>query len=197
VKRPRVGVAPAIVLLASTICTLAPAEVMSPSRPITFRAPAGGERAELRRILGNDFVTGNGGPMQPRLLVAKSDVSAKHYPALIATQRAQCSNHSCDYAIVIKEPVGYQLVDTINSWGSLYVLPHMTSGMHDFVAFDHVTDDCEACTPAQPVVLRWDPKSKNDDGTFGAYEEKETLKGKAGKPYCKRLLRSGWWDDCR
>ena len=43
------------------------------------------------------------------------------------------------------------------------------------VIFDHVTDDCMACSPPQPVRMTWDPKGEFLEGQKGNYVNAGTI----------------------
>ncbi|MDX0953904.1 hypothetical protein GOE09_19970 [Sinorhizobium medicae] len=143
----------AVVTAASSLCFLA-SQGLCAERPVLHNANSD-ERLIVRNIISDKVATGEHGAMAPALKVGWVDLDNDGDDDLIAMQMAFCSNHDCDYYFVIRDdPPYWTAVTSLTSWAVPYLAdPGDDGDMRDVIVFDHVTDDCMACTP--PKAVRW------------------------------------------
>jgi hypothetical protein len=132
----------------------------------------------LRKALGDDFINlGNGCPSDIR--AAKFYLNDSKLRGLGAVQMCSCSNHACTIELLAHEAGDWIPVSSFESWASPYVSEKQTNQMPNIVIFDHVTNDCMACSPPQPLQMIWDPDApapgENQTNRKGAYKLGEPL----------------------
>ncbi len=161
-----------IVTLGLNVCVGQAAELLK-------MTTASSEQVEiLRATLGDQFVTGKGA-FPPKLLVAQPKLSDGGERNLIAVQKGLCSNHSCTFFVLTFENGKWQKIGAIDSWGIPY-LQSQGGKPADLIGFDHLTNDCMACSPPRPVLFQL-----RADASKREYSSRGELKGSSLKPQ--------WW----
>ena len=129
----------------------------------------------VRQLLGGDFADGNDGAFPPDLRVAQPDINGDGIPDLVVSQRAHCSNHTCTDEVFLKTQLGWRHLTSLENWGAIYLVKSRTNAMKRIVIFEHLSDDCLACSDPDPVWVNWHPESFTASGERGAYVEGEAL----------------------
>ena len=137
-------------------------------KPVAMHPATQEQTVVIRQLLGDKFVKGEGA-FPPELLAASVDLNGDGVPDLITMQRGFCSNHTCDYLFYLKTATGWRKLTTVENWGDVYLLPPVAGPMKRIVFFDHVTDDCMACSAPEPVWLIWHPDRFTPAGEPGDY----------------------------
>lgn len=119
-------------------------------------APADAKRLGiLKRVLGQEFIEGVG-VFPPEVLVAEVDLNGDREPDMVAVQKGFCSNHACTFHFLLNDHNStWREAAAVESWAIPYVLPGPAGTMSALVVFDHLTDDCLACSEPKPVLLEW------------------------------------------
>jgi len=117
----------------------------------------GAETKIVASVLGQKF-THERGAFAPELEAASADINGDGVADLVVVQKGLCSNHACDFHFLEKRKAGWKEVGVVESWAVPYVNPTQGSAA-DVVVFDHLSDDCDACSPPSPVLYR-----PNSDG---------------------------------
>jgi hypothetical protein len=125
----------------------------NPARPL-FGPPTPDQRQIIAKTLGAAFVKGIG-VFPPALRVVQVNFGGTIGQGLIAVQKGFCSNRSCTFELLRQTSAGWRRFASLNSWGVPYVVEREGDAEADIVIFDHRTKDCMACSPPQPVMVRW------------------------------------------
>ena len=128
---------------------------------LKFSAPNQVQLSIIKNVLGEEFVKGEG-VFPPQLRVAQIDVNGDKQLDLVVLQKAFCSNHSCTYHFVLQtSKTEARSLGDIDSWAPPFVVCGREK-MCEIVVFDHITDDCLACSPPQPVLYIWESGGQSD-----------------------------------
>jgi hypothetical protein len=122
----------------------------------------------LEGVLGQEALSPGATSFPPANLIAKLALG-DNLNALFALTRSACSNHACSIEVLVDQGEKWRRIASFETWAPPYVLDRSTHGMRDIIVFDHVTDDCYACSPPQPVHMIWDPEAKLSDTEKGNY----------------------------
>jgi hypothetical protein len=149
---------------------------------IVLKPPTAWQLTAMRNALGSEFTEGSVGPSPPKLQVAEVNLRGKGDVDLVAVQNALCSNHACPfYFLIMDSNDKWRSVANIESWALPYVVNSSGNSMRDIIIFDHLTDDCAACSPPQPVRMTWLATPDREHGHYvsaGALTPQEAAKYK-------------------
>lgn len=131
-----------------------------------FAPPGPAQRAVVGHVLGADFLRG-AGVFPAETLVAEVDLNGDGKKDIVAVQQGFCSNHACTFHFLLNVSPGvWEDAAAVDSWAIPYVIDGPQGAMRELVIFDHIADDCLACSEPKPVRLAWRP---GPSGTVGAY----------------------------
>ncbi len=124
---------------------------------IRLSRPSASDRQAVVAVKGRSFPHEVGAARPTELLTAHIDLSASEYPlkALAVVQMALCSNHTCPFSILVFQDGKWNEVASFESWSAPYVVHKEAAAIGDIVYFDHITNDCMACSPPLPVRITW------------------------------------------
>jgi hypothetical protein len=157
-------------------------EAKPAAMPMTFKAPDIRQTTVLKKVLGSDFTVR--GVMYPpevvsKVLVAEVVVNEQKLKGMMfAVQLGSCSNHACTIEVLINRDGNWEHLTSLDSYTRPYISETETNQMRDLVVFDHVSNDCEACSPPSPVKMVWDPSAEVPDSEEkGAYVSRGVVTG--------------------
>jgi hypothetical protein len=128
---------------------------------LILKQPTKEQKEIILNIYGEDFIKGKGGFFKNNLLVSKKDFNGDNKFDLVVVQNAFCSNHACEFNFIENENGSWKEIASISSWAIPYVNDKPKGKLCDIVIFDHITDDCEACSEPKPV--RYECKSDSKE----------------------------------
>jgi len=138
------------------------------ARPLEMPTASVAQTAVIRQLLGDEFVKGDGA-FPSRLLASEPDLNGDGASDLVTSQRGLCSNHTCNYELFLRTGSGWRHLASLEDWGDLYLIPPRTGTMKRIVIFEHLTDDCLACSAPEPVWVDWHPNRFTASGEQGDY----------------------------
>ena len=150
---------------------------------VEFRKASQQQVKMLATVLGEEAVGAGAVSFPEQNLIAEVALDGKTN-ALLALTRSACSNHACSIEVLVNQNDTWKHIASFETWAPPYVLDQSTNGLRDLVVFDHVTDDCMACSPPQPVRMSWDPEAELSDTEKGNYVSAGTV-AKADRHFYK------------
>ncbi len=125
-----------------------------PVRPEFISANAEQEKI-ISRVLGTDFSQVKG-VFPSELMVAEVDLNTDKQIDLIVVQKALCSNHACSFEVLLNRgDDAWDHVTSIDSWAIPYLIQGSGQDFGEIIRFDHLSDDCSACSEPTPLRLVW------------------------------------------
>jgi hypothetical protein len=168
------------ILWALLLCQ-ASVEAKPAAIPMVFKAPDIRQTTVLKKVLGPDFTVR--GDMYPpevlaKVLVSEVVLNEKKLKGLFAVQLGSCHSRSCTIEVLIDRDGNWEHLTSLDSYTRPYVSETETNQMRDIVVFDHVSNDCQACSPPSPVKMVWDPSAEVPDSKEkGAYVSRGVVMG--------------------
>jgi hypothetical protein len=152
-----------ILFLSTALIFSFSAQASSLYKLMVFKKATPGQIAIARKALGEDFMNpAEGCPLEIR--VAEFDLNDNKLRGMGAVHMCACSNHACTIELLVQKGEAWTSVTSLDSWASPYVSEKQTNQMPNIVIFDHITNDCTACSPPQPLQMVWDPDAPAPDG---------------------------------
>ncbi len=171
-----------IISVAAALCffiSILPVHQADAQGLLRFRAQTASERNLLISILGSDFgAFGAMGP--PALQIAKYDLNSDGVKDVVAY--SSCTNHTCDFEILITQNGTLQHVATLTSWGLPYVSKCAASRFCDIIIFSE-PGDCATCSSPRPVRMTWSARAFGPHRTRGTYIKTHRLSTAEARNY--------------
>ncbi|TIX18968.1 MAG: hypothetical protein E5W97_29495 [Mesorhizobium sp.] len=183
------NILPLAAVFAITLCTSSGAATQ-----LTMLKATAAQTEAIKDVMGPDYVIGKG-PFLPNLLVGEVDIDKDGRKDMITVQMGLCNNRWCDYAVLIHGQLQWYQLMSFASWSVPYLKDRSEPKTPpDIVIFEHLSDDCMACSPPTPVRITWDNTVYSTAGSMGAYVVAGPIEGHAANqfvPYVEESAGTG------